>query len=78
MITATGDIIDVCHTENEDLLYAIRGAGQYFGLITSLVIRTHPVDDVFGNGEGTFWSGSFVFPLDRADKHSRTPNAAGE
>lgn len=70
MITATGEVINVSDTENQDLLYAIRGAGQYFGLVTSLTVRTYPVQDIFGNGEGTFWSGRFVYPIERADEVS--------
>lgn len=72
MVTAAGNLITVSETENSDLLYAIRGAGQYFGLVTSLTVCTYPVEDVFGNPEGTFWSGRFVFPIERADEVSRT------
>ena len=71
MVTAAGELINVSDTENTDLLYAIRGAGQYFGLITSLAIRTYPVQDVFGNSEGTFWSGRFAFPIERSEEVSR-------
>jgi hypothetical protein len=71
MVTATGELINVSDTVNTDLLYAIRGAGHYFGLVTNLVVRTYPVEDVFGNSEGTFWSGRFVFPIERADEVSR-------
>ena len=66
MVTATGEMVNVSDTENSDLLYAMRGAGQFFGLVTSLTVRTYPVQEIFGNKEGTFWSGRFAFPLERA------------
>jgi hypothetical protein len=58
----------VSDTENSDLLYAIRGAGQFLGLVTSLTVRTYPFQEIFGNKEGTFWSGRFVFPLESAEE----------
>lgn len=65
MVAANGSVVEISETENPDLLYAIRGAGQYFGVAVSLTIRTYPVREVFGNNEGKFWSGRFVFPIDR-------------
>ena len=65
MIAANGSIIAVSETENSDLLYAIRGAGQYFGVVISLTIKTYSLSEVFGNNDGKFWSGRFVFPIDR-------------
>ena len=65
MITAKGDILDVNEQSKPDLLWAIRGAGQFFGLITELVVRAHPLT-ALGNQKGVIWVGSFVFPLDRA------------
>ena len=48
-----------------DLLWALRGAGQFFGLVTELVIEALPLS-VLGNDKGVIWAGTFVFPLDRA------------
>ena len=56
--------------ENEpSLVWAIRGAGRYFGLVTELVIRAHFLRE-FGNNKGVIWAGDFVFPLDRAKEVS--------
>ena len=49
IITANGEIVRVSEEENPDLFYAIRGAGQYFGLVLSLTIRTFPVSEVLSN-----------------------------
>ncbi|MCJ1385633.1 hypothetical protein MMC17_008756 [Xylographa soralifera] len=65
MVTAKGDLIEVTQQSHPELLWAIRGAGQFFGLITQLVVRAHPLT-ALGNDKGVIWAGSFVFPLHRA------------
>ncbi|TGO07034.1 hypothetical protein BTUL_0342g00010 [Botrytis tulipae] len=65
VITADGELINATDETYPDLLYAIRGAGQHFGLVTQLVIKIHPLKNL-GNDEGVIWVGSFVFPVDRA------------
>ncbi|TVY82051.1 FAD-linked oxidoreductase [Lachnellula suecica] len=65
VITAKGELLDVTEQSYPDLLYGIRGAGQFFGLITQLVVKGHPLS-ALGNDKGVIWAGSFVFPLARA------------
>ncbi|KAF7871496.1 hypothetical protein EAF04_003603 [Stromatinia cepivora] len=65
IITAKGELLDVNGETHPGLLYAIRGAGQFFGLITQLTIKLHPLQ-ALGNDKGVIWAGSFVFPLARA------------
>ncbi|KAI9643585.1 hypothetical protein NHQ30_008207 [Ciborinia camelliae] len=65
MITAKGELLDVNDKTHPGLLYAIRGAGQFFGLITQLTVKLHPLQ-ALGNDQGVIWVGSFVFPLARA------------
>lgn len=57
--------MEVTQEKEPDLLYAIRGAGQLFGLVTELTIRIWRLAEL-GNDQGAIWSGRFVFPLDRA------------
>lgn len=64
LISAEGALVEASESVNPDLLYCLRGAGQFFGLVTELTIRTYPLS-VLGNPEGVVWSGSFTFPLDR-------------
>ena len=71
LITAQGDIIEVDENSRPDLLWAIRGAGQFFGLVTSLTIRTYPIS-VLGNADGVVWSGAFIFPIERASEVAAT------
>ncbi|KAI1850462.1 hypothetical protein JX265_013424 [Neoarthrinium moseri] len=65
MIDAKGDLVQVTDEKEPDLLYAIRGAGQFFGLVTELTIKITPLSEL-GNDQGVIWVGAFVFPLERA------------
>ncbi|KAI0834012.1 FAD-binding domain-containing protein [Hypoxylon sp. FL0890] len=65
MVTAKGDLITVSEGENAELLYAIKGAGQFFGVITSLTVEMHPLS-VLGISNGTVWSGRLIFDVSKA------------
>ena len=65
MIDAKANIIEVTEANEPDLLWAIRGAGQFFGVVTELVIQACPFN-LLGNDQGLLWAGRFVFPLERA------------
>ncbi|MEX2421173.1 MAG: FAD-binding oxidoreductase, partial [Actinomycetota bacterium] len=43
IVTADGQLRTASETENEDLFWAVRGAGSNFGVITSFEFRAHPV-----------------------------------
>ncbi|KAM3068870.1 hypothetical protein ACMFMF_008839 [Clarireedia jacksonii] len=58
LVTANGELVDA----DDELLYGIRGAGQFLGLVTQLTIRAYPLSDL-GNKQGLIWAGMFVFPL---------------
>ncbi|RKU47791.1 hypothetical protein DL546_006876 [Coniochaeta pulveracea] len=42
VVTADGSIKRASSTENQDLFWAIKGAGANFGVVTQFVLRTHP------------------------------------
>lgn len=65
MVDAEGTLVEVTQEGEPDLLYAIRGAGQFFGLVTELTIKIWPLS-AMGNNDGVIWTGRFIFPLDRA------------
>lgn len=65
LINAQGELVEVDERNHPDLLWALRGAGQFFGLVTELTIRVHPFE-ALGNADGLIWSGSFIFPIGRA------------
>ncbi|KAA8650213.1 FAD-binding oxidoreductase [Aspergillus tanneri] len=49
MVLADGSIVQASIMENPDLFWAVRGAGQSFGVATELVFKVYPqVDPVFG------------------------------
>src|SRR6266536_4531097 len=43
IVTADGELRRASATENEDLFWAVRGAGSNFGVVTSFEFRAHPV-----------------------------------
>lgn len=57
VVTAHGRFITVSPTQNTDLWYAMRGAGPNFGIVTSAVMKSFPVDAVGLNA----WLGPLVF-----------------
>ncbi len=58
MVTADGQLLTASATQNEDLFWAVRGAGHNFGVVTSFEYRLHPVSTVLG--------GMIIHPFNRA------------
>jgi hypothetical protein len=48
IVTADGMLRTASATQNEDLFWAVRGAGHNFGVVTSFEYRLHPVGPVLG------------------------------
>ncbi len=53
VVTADGRLLTANASENEDLLWAVRGGSGNFGIVTSLEYRLHEVGPVLGGG--LFW-----------------------
>lgn len=47
VVLASGELVVASEKENQDLLWALRGAGSNFGIVTSLKFKLHPLRDVF-------------------------------
>ncbi|KAF9556156.1 FAD-binding domain-containing protein [Agrocybe pediades] len=62
MVMADGKSVFVSSTSNHELFYALRGAGQCFGVVTELTLQAHPTS-VLGSTDGTVWTGVMVFPI---------------
>ena len=59
LVLADGQRITVDHDENPDLLWALKGGGGNFGVITSMKVRLHPARQVLG--------GMILFPWEEAE-----------
>lgn len=73
LITADGTVVEATESDNPELLWAIRGAGQFFGLVLELVIRTYPLS-IIGNPLGSRQLVTFVFLPQQASDVCRVMN----
>jgi FAD/FMN-containing dehydrogenase len=59
IVTADGQLRRASPTENEDLFWAVRGAGSNFGVVTSFEFRAHPVGPMV-------FVGAIFYPFEEA------------
>lgn len=67
LITADGTIVTASRTSNPELFWALRGAGQFFGLVIDITFQAYDLS-VLGTSDKTVWTGNIVFPTDRLDE----------
>ncbi|HEX6077280.1 MAG TPA: FAD-binding oxidoreductase [Micromonosporaceae bacterium] len=59
MVTPDGDVINISETEHPDLLWALRGGGGNFGVVTSFKFQLHQVGPMMA-------AGLVAYPIDQA------------
>ncbi len=65
LVTADGRIVRASAEENTELLWALRGGGGAFGVVTALEVALHPLPE-------QVWAGLALFGVDRAREVVRT------
>lgn len=63
VVTASGELRTVSATQNEDLFWAMRGAGPNFGIVTSATVKAL----VMSKDERMAWSGALIFTEDKLE-----------
>ncbi|MBI2964779.1 MAG: FAD-binding oxidoreductase [Chloroflexi bacterium] len=58
VVLADGRLVSASPKQNDDLFWAIRGGGGNFGVVTSFLFRTHPIQTVY--------AGPMLWPLEQA------------
>lgn len=70
LVTANGELIEVSSTEHSELLWAMKGAGHNFGIVTAAVVRAFPQIN-----DGMHWESNLVFLPDQIEEVTETINS---
>ena len=67
MVLADGSIVTASDSENSDLFWAVRGAGQAFGVTVEFTYRAH-------EQKNPVWGGLLMFPASKAEAVAEASN----
>jgi FAD/FMN-containing dehydrogenase len=54
VVTAAGDVVGASEERDADLLWALRGGGGNFGIVTSFEFQLHPIGPMVASGAGIY------------------------
>lgn len=66
IITPEGNLKEINANREPDLFWAVKGAGQFFGVVIEITLGTYPLS-IFGTPEGKHWFGTYLYPIERAE-----------
>lgn len=78
IVLASGEIVTASEKENEDLFWAVRGAGACFGVVTSFTLRAHPQENLVWNGNLVLPSTALKIAIEVANKVMAKENRGGK
>lgn len=64
VVTADGQVRTISATQEEDLFWAMRGAGSNFGIVTSAIVKTYAMP----KDERSAWCGILMFSEDKLEQ----------
>lgn len=67
VVTATQGLVTASESENPDLLWAIKGAGQFFGVVVELRMRISPLATL-GRSDGKIQQWTFMYTIDQLNE----------
>ncbi|RYP49056.1 hypothetical protein DL768_005146 [Monosporascus sp. mg162] len=60
LVNSKGELMEVSESRNPEVVWGLRGAGQFLGLATEITIETYPYS-LLGNDDGARMCGTYVF-----------------
>ncbi|RYP23001.1 hypothetical protein DL767_008926 [Monosporascus sp. MG133] len=66
LVNSKGELMEVSESLNPEVLWGLRGAGQFLGLVTEITIETYPYS-LLGNDDGQRMCGTYIFLLQQVD-----------
>ncbi|KIJ46029.1 hypothetical protein M422DRAFT_59649 [Sphaerobolus stellatus SS14] len=67
MVSAKGHLITLSPSSYPELLYAIRGAGQFFGVVVEITLQAYP-SSILKMSDRTVWTGMMLFQISQAEE----------
>jgi hypothetical protein len=66
IVTSAQGLVVASESENADLFWAVKGAGQFFGVVTEMTLKIHPLSTL-NREDGKLWTWAFFFSPKQVD-----------